>query len=442
MASGAFPQTFPGLGHASSSAQSIEEFEAQMAAAKQLPPASSPSGDSYHTPPPSQARPSQQPSNASPQLQAGRAWSSESVASFNNLCLKNAVANGFEYAQVRLVPPGWSVELKFGFGSLSGEGARYTVSLPGPYGSKKEAKAAAAEEGLRTLTEAIEKRGASGKRKVSASGDGETTRDVEGESEDENENWIGLLGEYSQAEGKPRPLFQEFSLGANYSMECILPADRPGEPFGGRDLLFNSKKAAKANAAREAVRWLRAQDRMPKKGHPTKKKIKAAQLAAAYSAAAQFSASASADPGPLPTPTPIGGDVAIAMAGASNSNAASASDSDGSSGSPDQKDRTPGEQVMLLCSKLGCAQPIYKITPDPRVPSMWSGAAYFPHDPAIAPPGQPIGEVHNIYGKKKAREEVAKRVLKHLKAKRVERQKVAESALAGAGAGAPMVPQV
>ncbi|EKG18487.1 hypothetical protein MPH_04289 [Macrophomina phaseolina MS6] len=376
MASGAFPQTFPGLGHASSSAQSIEEFEAQMAAAKQLPPASSPSGDSYHTPPPSQARPSQQPSNASPQLQAGRAWSSESVASFNNLCLKNAVANGFEYAQVRLVPPGWSVELKFGFGSLSGEGARR------------------------------------------------------------------LTAEYSQAEGKPRPLFQEFSLGANYSMECILPADRPGEPFGGRDLLFNSKKAAKANAAREAVRWLRAQDRMPKKGHPTKKKIKAAQLAAAYSAAAQFSASASADPGPLPTPTPIGGDVAIAMAGASNSNAASASDSDGSSGSPDQKDRTPGEQVMLLCSKLGCAQPIYKITPDPRVPSMWSGAAYFPHDPAIAPPGQPIGEVHNIYGKKKAREEVAKRVLKHLKAKRVERQKVAESALAGAGAGAPMVPQV
>lgn len=64
---------------------------------------------------------------------------------------------------------------------------------------------------------------------------------------------------------------------------------------------------------------------------------------------------------------------------------------------------------------------------------MWSGAAYFPHDPAVASPGQPIGEVCNIYGKKKAREEVARKVLKHLKAKRAERQKVADSVLAGAG---------
>ncbi|KAK7720661.1 hypothetical protein SLS57_005440 [Botryosphaeria dothidea] len=432
MASGAFPQTFPGLGH--HHAQSIEDFEAQMAAAKQLLlPPSSPSGaaaeTAYATPPFSSQSSQPRADDGHPPLKAGRAWSSEAVAAFNNLCLKNAVANAFEYAQCREIPPGWAVVLRFGFyGTLEGgaEGERFEVSLAGPYGSKKEAKAAAAEEGLRVLGEAIARRGAPGKRKK-PSGDAEM-RDAE--SEDENENWVGLLGEYCQAEDKPRPLFQEFSLGANYSMECIMQGDRPDEPFGGRNVLFNSKKAAKTNAARDAVRWLREQDRMPKKGHPTKKKMKAAQLAAAGATTTpQFSSAG--ELGPLPTPMPLGGDASAA--GAATSNAPSGSDSDGSSGSPDQKDRSPGEQVMILCSKLGCAQPIYKITPDPRVPSMWSGAAYFPHDPAVASPGQPIGEVCNIYGKKKAREEVARKVLKHLKAKRAERQKVADSVLAGAG---------
>lgn len=196
MASGAFPQTFPGLGH--HHAQSIEDFEAQMAAAKQLLlPPSSPSGaaaeTAYATPPFSSQSSQPRADDGHPPLKAGRAWSSEAVAAFNNLCLKNAVANAFEYAQCREIPPGWAVVLRFGFyGTLEGgaEGERFEVSLAGPYGSKKEAKAAAAEEGLRVLGEAIARRGAPGKRKK-PSGDAEM-RDAE--SEDENENWVGLLG--------------------------------------------------------------------------------------------------------------------------------------------------------------------------------------------------------------------------------------------------------
>lgn len=281
-------------------------------------------------------------------------------------------------------------------------------------------------------------------------------------------------------------MFQEFSLGANYSMECIMPPDNrpvpdgaPPQPeaFGGRNVLFNSKKAAKTNAAREAVRWLRAAGCMPKKGHPTKKKMKAAQMMAATPAFPAPTTS-NANPIPLPIPTPIGGGD---QQGSNNAGAASGSDSEGgssssSAGAPGLKDRSLGEQVMskffllppspslflhpatalqkgqriksvvqpsphhhrsspVLCSKLGCAQPIYKILPDPRVPSMWSGAAYFPHDPAVGSV-QPIGEVRNVYGKKKAREEVAKKVLKHLKAMQAERQKVVDGVLAGTAAAA------
>lgn len=44
-------------------------------------------------------------------------------------------------------------------------------------------------------------------------------------------------------------------------------SDRPNEPFGGRAKLFNSKKTAKANAAHEAVVWLRENGRMLRKNY-------------------------------------------------------------------------------------------------------------------------------------------------------------------------------
>lgn len=56
--------------------------------------------------------------------------------------------------------------------------------------------------------------------------------------------------------------------------------ERPAEPFGGKDKLFNGKKAAKTNAAREAVLWLREQGHMGEHGPPKKKaKISGAAVA-------------------------------------------------------------------------------------------------------------------------------------------------------------------
>lgn len=69
---------------------------------------------------------------------------------------------------------------------------------------------------------------------------------------------------------------------------------------------------------------------------------------------------------------------------------------------------------QVLCRKLGCAQPTYKLTSDPCVIGMWSGAAYFRNDPAVALPSEPVGEIKMIFGKKKARQEISRGVITRL----------------------------
>ena len=61
---------------------------------------------------------------------------------------------------------------------------------------------------------------------------------------------------------------------------------------------------------------------------------------------------------------------------------------------------------------MGLSPPEYRLSPDPKFEAMYSGAAYF-KDPII--PNEPIGDVRNVYGKKKAKEEIAKAVLAFLK---------------------------
>jgi hypothetical protein len=56
---------------------------------------------------------------------------------------------------------------------------------------------------------------------------------------------------------------------------CELQIDkRSAAPFGGRLVMFPNKKAAKVNAAREAVEWLIANNYMGHDGPPAKKKRK------------------------------------------------------------------------------------------------------------------------------------------------------------------------
>lgn len=85
--------------------------------------------------------------------------------------------------------------------------------------------------------------------------------------------------EYSNATTTPAPLYQDYSVGKQFACEVTLK-ERSSKPFGGQDKLFMSKKAAKANAAREAVIWLREQGHMGEHGPPKKKaKINGAAIA-------------------------------------------------------------------------------------------------------------------------------------------------------------------
>ena len=78
-------------------------------------------------------------------------------------------------------------------------------------------------------------------------------------------------------------------------------------------------------------------------------------------------------------------------------------------------------QVPCICHRLGFSPPRYVITPVlPNTP-LWNGYADFGSDPRIE--GK-VGEVKDIYGRKNAKEEVAKLVLSFMKD--IERQRVTE----------------
>ena len=66
-----------------------------------------------------------------------------------------------------------------------------------------------------------------------------------------------------------------------------------------------------------------------------------------------------------------------------------------------------------MCLLLGLTCPIYRLAPVSNLaPNMLSGYATFPNAPGI--PAE-LGEVRNVFGKKKAKEEVAMRVWDFLK---------------------------
>lgn len=76
-------------------------------------------------------------------------------------------------------------------------------------------------------------------------------------------------------------------------------------------------------------------------------------------------------------------------------------------------------QVPLLCRRLGFSTPTYKITPVVPNGPVCDGYAEFPNEPSVD--GR-VGRVENVYGKKSAKEAVARHVVLYLKD--IERQRM------------------
>ncbi|KAH6719762.1 hypothetical protein BKA61DRAFT_472611 [Leptodontidium sp. MPI-SDFR-AT-0119] len=198
-------------------------------------------------------------------------------------------------------------------------------------------------------------------------------------------NWIGKLTEYRQA----HPVADEGIIWNEKSepgkvgprFTCTVKIPESDEIFGSGNYGFSSKvasfttkKTAKKYAAMLAIEWLIQNNHMPSSG------------------AARFP-KAAAPPAP------------IALR------------------APDDAQTSYTSQVPELCIRLGFGVPRYVITPYLDIPNnaFWNGYADFGHDPRI---DGKIGEVENVYGKKSAKEQVAKLVVLFLRD--IERQRLAK----------------
>jgi hypothetical protein len=175
--------------------------------------------------------------------------------------------------------------------------------------------------------------------------------------------------EYRQAHpSNTGPDFQESSPGLNLFV-CLVNIGEHPEPFGNQGVTFARKKDAKQYSAKLAIEWLIANHHMPSDGSVSFPKSRPQQPPAAPEA----------DPGA----------VLISV-------------DDGPS---------YGQRVAEMCGKLAMSPPVYMITQHEEFKAMYSGYATFESNPQIV--GR-VGEFSNIYGRKRAKEACAEKVLEFL----------------------------
>ena len=185
--------------------------------------------------------------------------------------------------------------------------------------------------------------------------------------------------------------------GANSSFACtVLIPQRPTSPFGSASQGFPSKKAAKTSAAREAVLWLQssgaAQSLSGRKGGGKGKKKK-------------FVASTFPDElGTLPSLSASGPSL-----GQSLGNLGSLANLGGGTEVEEEEEGTPAQRVVALCEILGLTPPSYKFISSESDPALIeSAAAWFKGEPLFL---GAVGEVRNVYGRKRAKDECVGKVV-------------------------------
>ena len=169
------------------------------------------------------------------------------------------------------------------------------------------------------------------------------------------------------------PVYDDYSIGLSFGSTCTIPS-RPDEPFGSPSEPFSSKKAARANAARLAVEHLIESGELNPNGSPAKARKK----------------------------TKLGAAVRIQGKGLEV-----------------KRGSTYTQKVNDAYSLLGLQTPQYVLSAaSDLAPSIFSGHASFPNEPALP---KEIGGVRNVFGKKNAKEAIAKgiwEVLRELAEKR------------------------
>lgn len=194
------------------------------------------------------------------------------------------------------------------------------------------------------------------------------------------ENWLGLLNHFCQTASTPPPKFLEYQGATDVIFSATCSISMPGSNeivFGDPTSYCTTKKAARAQAARDAVLYLRDKHLLPTEG-----------LKSGIHTPADVSRKR----------TPLG--ELPASDNAQN-------DIDDPSYSPSSQVPVM-QQILALCRTMRVVCPAFTYTPDPQCPAFMSAAAFFPGESDLQ---GPIGFVERVFGKKKAKEECAKRVL-------------------------------
>ncbi|KAF1944673.1 hypothetical protein EJ02DRAFT_340315 [Clathrospora elynae] len=286
----------------------------------------------------------------------------------------------------------------FTYGGSGMEGWTVTVSFPGldakelqgiseekKFNSKQEAKEALSKRALEILEELENE----GKVKKAEKGSGP--------------NYVGQLLEFQRSTASPQPTYNDYQSGTRFA--CLITIDGHAREFGSLDSMSSSKKAARQEAARCAVEYFKSQGVWPEDVASVGgiKKKKAAQ---------QPSSIPEMDPASTPGKFPTVASI--------------------STSSPNNMSNA--QQVASLAAVLSLPTPEWRFTPHPSDKDFHSVSCFFKggglHE-------GPIGEVRNIFGKKKAKEECARLTLHYLNEVRERRvaygQRMMEGIVGGGG---------
>ena len=207
---------------------------------------------------------------------------------------------------------------------------------------------------------------------------------------EQGKNWAGLLNHYQQtsrgADTSPPYTMETYSLGSAFSATCSLHRF-PDRCFGSAGEPYPSKKLAQTAAAKAAVEFLIEQGELDADGHPIKRKAQTPTTSNAPGLGATTQS--------------------IRLTGQNGSMAV----------------EVPGfesypQRVAEFSTLLGLRAPRYHLSPSSQdTPNLLDGYATFEDSASIGGLGLNgrVGQVERVYGKKNAKDQIARTVWGSLK---------------------------
>lgn len=238
----------------------------------------------------------------------------------------------------------------------------------------------------------------------------------------------GVETEFSQSALRSQPSYQHYQLShQTFSATATLPGF-PGAPdFGSVTREYNTKKAAKAGAARDAVVWLRRNKHLPTPGADGAGAV-GKENWKGYEKLAKGLPKQKYSPPPPAKKVKTNEDTITTNGNTTTAANTSPTPSPSSDAQAQQgKPLTFGQQAQALRERLGLPSPTYHVHILTH-PSLYEGWATFPNAAALPQllQGERLAEVSKVFGQKNAREAIARGLVQLMGVVLAEREREAE----------------